>query len=178
MGVRSIDAWNWLPSNLVIKISEGRSMTKATNCWLLAALLIVLLTPAAAVAQDSYTVTSLGDGGAWDDPETPTNETTDGICNDGSGQCTLRAALEEAANRGNSVTVIFAVSGTIARQGTCQSPITLIFLEQTGRSHSRARALDSAERIISPSRTSSSVYIPRPRRAMWDRTVRSRASTC
>lgn len=40
-------------------------------------------------AQDSFVITSLGDGGAWDDPDTELiDEASDGVCDDGTGKCT------------------------------------------------------------------------------------------
>ncbi len=84
---------------------------------LLVVCLTLLFIPKVVFAQDSYTVTSLGDGGAWDDPDTGFDESSDGVCNDGTGLCTLRAALEEATNRDHSVTINFGVSGTIGTTG-------------------------------------------------------------
>jgi hypothetical protein len=81
-------------------------------------LLITGLVPATIFAQDSYTVTSLGDKGAWDDPDTEEiDESSDGVCDDGTGKCTLRAALEEASNRDHSVIINFGISGTIVTSG-------------------------------------------------------------
>ena len=45
------------------------------------------------------------------------DEASDGICDDGTGKCTLRAALEEARNRENSVIINFGVTGTIMTDG-------------------------------------------------------------
>jgi hypothetical protein len=69
-------------------------------------------------AQDSFVITSLEDGGAWDDPDTELiDESSDGICDDGTGKCSLRAALEEAGNRGNPVRITFGISGIISTSG-------------------------------------------------------------
>jgi CSLREA domain-containing protein len=48
----------------------------------------------------AFTVNSLADTypGAYDDPDTAVEEDEDGICADEFGNCTLRAALEEASN--------------------------------------------------------------------------------
>ncbi len=97
-------------------------MKQLSKNFLLTALLIAPLVPASVVAQDSYTVTSLGDNGAWDDPDTQDDESIDGVCDDGTGQCTLRAALEEAMNRDHSVTVTFGVNGTIGTAGDLYLP--------------------------------------------------------
>ena len=80
-------------------------------------LLITSLTPSKIFAQDSYTITSTGDLGAWDDPDTEADESMDGICDDGSGMCTLRAAIEEAVNREASVYINFGISGIIPTAG-------------------------------------------------------------
>lgn len=97
-------------------------MKQFSKNFLLTALLMAPLVPASVVAQDSYTVTSLGDLGAWDDPDTPADESIDGVCDDGTGLCSLRAALEEAANRETSVIIHFAVSGTISSGGVYYIP--------------------------------------------------------
>ena len=71
-------------------------------------------------AQMSAVITSTADDIAahpWDDPDTEEDESVDGICNDGLGRCTLRAALEEAANMSNGqgvpCHVTFAVVGDL-----------------------------------------------------------------
>jgi len=70
------------------------------------AFFLAVIFPATLSAQDSFTITSSGDKGAWDDPDTEDyDEARDGICDDGTGNCPLRAALEEAANRGYSFIV-------------------------------------------------------------------------
>ncbi|GIV45288.1 MAG: hypothetical protein KatS3mg036_0106 [Ignavibacterium sp.] len=67
-------------------------------------------------AQEVYTINSLADDQysyAYDDPNTPQDESRDGICRDELGRCTLRAAIEEAHNRNTSAKYLFNVSGTI-----------------------------------------------------------------
>lgn len=67
-------------------------------------------------AQLNFTVNSLEDDEysyAWDDPNTPEDESVDGICNDELGRCTLMAAVGEGSNMGSPVNIDFSVSGTI-----------------------------------------------------------------
>ncbi len=67
-------------------------------------------------AQEVYTINSTADdehAHAYDNPNTPVNESEDGICQDELGRCTLRAAIEEAHNRNTSAKFIFSTSGTI-----------------------------------------------------------------
>ncbi|MGQ9642498.1 MAG: hypothetical protein ACUVT3_01420, partial [Ignavibacterium sp.] len=67
-------------------------------------------------AQEVYVINSTADDEhayAYDNPNTPVNESMDGICNDELGRCTLRAAMGEAHNRNTSAKFIFSVSGTI-----------------------------------------------------------------
>lgn len=67
-------------------------------------------------AQEVYTINSTADDAfayAYDNPNTPVDESQDGICNDELGRCTLRAAMEEANNRNSSAKFNFSVSGTI-----------------------------------------------------------------
>ncbi len=68
------------------------------------------------LAQMESTVNSLADdlsAHPYDDPDTPEDESVDGICGDFQGRCTLRAALEEAANIGTSAYIVFSTLGTI-----------------------------------------------------------------
>jgi hypothetical protein len=77
---------------------------------------MILLLGITTFAQLSFTVNSLDDdinSYPYDDPNTPTDESVDGICNDESGRCTIRAAIEEANNMNQSVNLTFSVSGTI-----------------------------------------------------------------
>jgi hypothetical protein len=49
----------------------------------------------------------------YDNPDTEVDESTDGICGDEFGRCTLRAAIEEGNYMNQPVNVTFSVSGTI-----------------------------------------------------------------
>ena len=67
-------------------------------------------------SQLNFTVNSLADDDqshAWNNPNTPTDESEDGICQDENGRCTIRAAIEEAENMNQAVNLTFSVSGTI-----------------------------------------------------------------
>ena len=67
-------------------------------------------------AQLVMTVNSLADDEysyAWDDPNTPEDESIDGICQDELGRCTIRAAIDESNNMEVPVDLTFSVSGTI-----------------------------------------------------------------
>jgi hypothetical protein len=65
---------------------------------------IVLLTrPGAEADPATFTVDSIGDGGD--------NNTTDGACDDGSGDCTQRAAIEQANADAGTDTIEFDISG-------------------------------------------------------------------
>jgi hypothetical protein len=62
------------------------------------------------------TVNSLADdiySYPYDDPNTPEDESMDGICEDELGRCTIRAAIEESYNMEEPVDLTFSVSGTI-----------------------------------------------------------------
>jgi parallel beta-helix repeat protein len=66
--------------------------------------------------QVSMTVNSLADDEysyPWDDPNTPEDESRDGICRDELGRCTIRAAIEESDNMEVPVDLNFSVGGTI-----------------------------------------------------------------
>lgn len=70
-------------------------------------------------AQVSFSVNSLADDNQshpYDNPNTPVDESKDGICQDESGRCTIRAALEESDNMNQPVNLTFSVSGTINLQ--------------------------------------------------------------
>ncbi|MFL6335290.1 MAG: Calx-beta domain-containing protein [Pyrinomonadaceae bacterium] len=58
-----------------------------------------------AYAATTFTVNTLGDGADSD--------LNDGVCNDGTGQCTLRAAVEQANQLTGSDTINITVNGTI-----------------------------------------------------------------
>ena len=77
--------------------------------------------------QLNFTVNSLADDSLsypWDNPDTPDiDESTDGICKDEAGRCTLAAAIGEAANMNSTVNLTFNVEGTInLRYGIYLSP--------------------------------------------------------
>ena len=78
--------------------------------------IMTLICTSNAFAQEVYVINSLADdefSSAYDDPNTPADESKDGICGDELGRCTLRAAIEEAYNRNAAAKFIFNVSGTI-----------------------------------------------------------------
>jgi hypothetical protein len=67
-------------------------------------------------AQLVMTVNSLADDEysyAWDDPNTPEDESIDGICQDELGRCTIRAAIDESNNMSQPIDLTFSVNGTI-----------------------------------------------------------------
>ncbi len=76
------------------------------NVWhrMLPALLIILLTAIPVFSQTAFTVTSTGDG--------VDSQLSDGICNDGYGNCTFRAAIEQANYTYGIDTILFDISGT------------------------------------------------------------------
>ena len=79
-------------------------------------LLTFLINITSLLAQEVYTINSLADDEdayAYDNPDSPPDESKDGICSDAQGRCTLRAAIDEAHNRNTSAKFIFSVSGTI-----------------------------------------------------------------
>jgi len=62
------------------------------------------------------TVNSLADDEyayAWDDPNTPEDESKDGICKDELGRCTIRAAIDESNNMSTALDLFFSVNGQI-----------------------------------------------------------------
>ena len=78
--------------------------------------LMVLTYSVSMHAQLNFVVNSLADdqySHPYDNPNTPQDESINGVCGDGQGRCTLRAALEEAYNMNQSVNITFTVSGTI-----------------------------------------------------------------
>lgn len=68
-------------------------------------------------AQLAFAVNSLADDAQsypYDDPDTtPFDESTDGICADELGRCTIRAAVDEANYMSQSLNLTFSVSGLI-----------------------------------------------------------------
>ena len=86
------------------------------NFFCLLAATIFLVTAYKTNAQLNMTVNSLADDEyayPYDDPNTPEDESQDGICNDEMGRCTIRAAIEESYNISQSVFLTFNVNGTI-----------------------------------------------------------------
>lgn len=78
------------------------------------AICLLVFLPLALTAQLKFTVVSTADTEPYDNPDTElVDESADGTCADASGMCTLRAAIEEAANMGQSVEVTFSATGTI-----------------------------------------------------------------
>jgi len=72
-------------------------------------------------AQLNFTVNSLADDEysyAWDDPNTPEDESIDGICEDELHRCSLGAAYGESFNMNIPVNINFSVSGTIVLMNT------------------------------------------------------------
>ncbi len=90
---------------------------KTKNIYCLYTLLIIItFIPSRANAQLEMTVNSLADDEysyAWDDPNTPEDESMDGICEDELGRCSLRAAIDESNNMSQPLDLIFSVNGTI-----------------------------------------------------------------
>ncbi len=79
-------------------------------------LLILLIVSTYIHAQLNMTVNSLADDEyayAWDDPNTPQDESEDGICQDELGRCTIRAAIDESNNMDIPLDLGFSVSGSI-----------------------------------------------------------------
>ncbi len=64
---------------------------------------IILLNTTSIYSQTTFTVTSTGDG--------VDSQLSDGICNDGFGDCTLRAAIEQANYTGGLDTILFDIPG-------------------------------------------------------------------
>jgi hypothetical protein len=79
-------------------------------------LLLIALLIDTTRAQEVYTINSTADDEdcyAYDNPDTDVDESSDGICRDAQGRCTLRAAMEEASIRNTSAKFLFSTSGTI-----------------------------------------------------------------
>jgi hypothetical protein len=79
-------------------------------------ILIAIIFCSNGFAQLNFVVNSLADDQyayAYDNPNTGTDESMDGICEDELGRCTTRAAIEEAFNMEQSINLTFSVSGTI-----------------------------------------------------------------
>ncbi|AFH50016.1 Hypothetical protein IALB_2313 [Ignavibacterium album JCM 16511] len=86
------------------------------NLFLFIVVVLLVLFTGFIKPQEVYTINSLADDQysyAYDNPNTPQDESRDGICRDALGRCTLRAAMEEAHNRNTSAKFNFSISGTI-----------------------------------------------------------------
>jgi len=91
-------------------------MSRKYNITMLSVIILCVFIQTRLNAQMNMTVNSLADDEysyAWDDPNTPQDESTDGICEDELGRCTIRAALDESSNMDIPVDLDFSVSGTI-----------------------------------------------------------------
>jgi len=89
---------------------------KSDKKFFLLLLITMILVPFRINAQLSMTVNSLADdiySYPYDNPATPGDESIDGICEDELGRCTIRAAIEESNNMGQSLDLFFSVSGLI-----------------------------------------------------------------
>lgn len=78
--------------------------------------IVLFLLSGSVLAQLNFVVNSLADDQysyAYDDPSTPEDESSDGICEDELGRCTIRAAIEEAFNMNTTINLTFSASGTI-----------------------------------------------------------------
>lgn len=83
---------------------------------LLIVLSAVIIFVADGFAQLNFVVNSLADDQyayAYDNPNTGVDESTDGICADELGRCTIRAAIDEAWNMEQAINLTFGVNGTI-----------------------------------------------------------------
>ncbi len=90
---------------------------KSNKSYLISILvLIFVFGPTFLFGQTQMTVNSLADdeySHPWDDPNTTFDESSDGICRDELGRCTIRAAIEESNNMSVPLNLFFSVSGTI-----------------------------------------------------------------
>jgi hypothetical protein len=87
---------------------EGCIVTKRPALALLlpiavASGIVLLTSPGAEADPATFTVDSAGDGS--------NSNTTDGVCDDGSGNCTQRAAMEQANAEAGTDTIEFDISG-------------------------------------------------------------------
>jgi CSLREA domain-containing protein len=84
----------------------------------------------------TFTVNSTGDSGD--------NNTADGACNDGTGQCTLRAAIQQANATAGTDTIAFNIPGSGVR--------TIQLTQQEGpANHHRSVILDATTSRLYPS---------------------------
>jgi len=61
----------------------------------------------------AFIVNAQGETNAYDDPETPEDESMDGVCEDENGMCTITAATQEAEFMDAAATITFSGSMTI-----------------------------------------------------------------
>ena len=94
-------------------LPNGRLCVRATAILLLSILIAVVFQLPHAHAAGTFTVNSLAD--------TPDAAQGNGTCADAGGQCTLRAAIEEANALGGDDTINFSVTGTINLTGPLPS---------------------------------------------------------
>ncbi len=90
-------------------------MKKSKQLFLLIIITVALL-QIRMNAQLNFVVNSLADDQysyAYDNPNTPADESRDGVCSDALGRCTIRAAIDEAFNMNTSINLTFSTSGTI-----------------------------------------------------------------
>ncbi len=78
----------------------------------------------AARAATTFTVNSTGDGAD--------SNTGDGLCNDGAGNCTLRAAIQQANSLAGDDTINVSVTGTINLTGALPDLVTNITINGPG----------------------------------------------
>jgi uncharacterized delta-60 repeat protein/CSLREA domain-containing protein len=91
----------------------------------LAAGLFPLLQPVAYAAA-TFTVNSTGDGAD--------SNTADDLCNDGTGNCTLRAAIQQANATAGADTIAFSVAGTVNLTGALPAIASDITINGPGSS--------------------------------------------
>lgn len=94
-------------------LPNGRSCVRAITIFLFSILTIVVFQLHRAQAAATFTVNSLAD--------TSDAAPGDGACANAGGQCTLRAAIEEANALGGDDTINFSVTGTINLTGALPS---------------------------------------------------------
>ena len=113
---QSIKRLLWLPSGSSFAHRTSRYAVKpfvSSALFLLVILVVgILKTPVDTLpvhAQD----TDFSNGITVDSTlDTPDSNVGDGICNDGSGNCTLRAAIQEANSNPDASTINFNITGT------------------------------------------------------------------
>src|SRR4051794_26262642 len=75
-------------------------------------------------AATTFTVNSTGDGAD--------NNLADNVCNDGSGNCSLRAAIQQANATSGTDTINFSVTGTINLTGALPDIIGILNINGPG----------------------------------------------